>query len=280
MSVHKAACNAGAATGHALSDPFLVCLNVLLLRDGRRCEDCIGKVAWRGVAHACRKGSRAPSATLLGMQLSARRVLGDVSAYVAMTQYEKWMFVRGGLPAERIHVKPIFVADPLAAGASQQPGSGALYLGQLFPVKGIELHGDPWRRLRKAVPLPFVGDGPLRPWIEEQATSLPIRVLGEMPYEDALREICKAAFLVMAPIAQEMFGRVIIEAFACDRPVIGTRLGSIVEVIDDGRTDWLFALADPEDLARAVEQAASNPVVCARRGIEARGSMSAFTLPR
>ena len=62
----------------------LLCLNALLFRDGRPCEDCLGKtVPWRGVAHNCYRDSRAASAAVAAMITAlvySTRVLDAVDA--------------------------------------------------------------------------------------------------------------------------------------------------------------------------------------------------------
>ncbi len=58
LSVHAAARRAGAATVQHLRDWMLLCLSGQLLRNDHLCEDCVGKIAWRGVLRGCRMGSR------------------------------------------------------------------------------------------------------------------------------------------------------------------------------------------------------------------------------
>jgi glycosyltransferase involved in cell wall biosynthesis len=85
-----------------------------------------------------------------------------------------------------------------------------------------------------------------------------------------MRAIQEAAFLVMPSEWYETFGRTTIEAFACGRPVIASRIGPIEELVDAGRTGWIYEPGDADGLARAVEEAVTDPEECARRGTEAR----------
>lgn len=62
-------------------------------------------------------------------------------------------------------------------------------------------------------------------------------------------------FLVFPSEWYETFGRVAIEAFACDVPVIASHLGAMAEIVEDGRTGLLFNPSDPQDLATKVEWA-------------------------
>jgi len=100
----------------------LLCLNALFFRNGHVCEDCLGKpVPWPGVLHACYRGSRGGSgavAAMLALHRALRTWAEKVHVYIAPTDFARRTFIRGGLPAEKIVVKPHFV-DP-------DPGLGAL----------------------------------------------------------------------------------------------------------------------------------------------------------
>ena len=143
----------------------LICPSALFFREGRVCEDCSGKaVPWPGVAHACYRGSRSSSAAVAAM-LTAHRVLGTwsraVDAYIGLTEFARQRFVRGGLPAEKIVVKPNFVhPDPGAGGGD---GEYVLFVGRLSEEKGVDTLLKAWKRPRVRVPLKIVGDGPLVP---------------------------------------------------------------------------------------------------------------------
>jgi len=58
--------------------------------------------------------------------------------------------------------------------------------------------------------------------------------------------------LVLATTTHEAFGRVIVEAQACGVPVVATRVGGVVDIIDDNKTGLLVPPADPSSIADAV----------------------------
>ena len=111
-SLYWAAARAGVPVVQTLHNFRLMCLNALFLREGKVCEDCMGHLPWRGVARACYRGSRAASAVLAGM-LTLHRGLGTyrhkVARYIALNEFCRGKFIEGGLPAERVVVKPNFV---------------------------------------------------------------------------------------------------------------------------------------------------------------------------
>jgi glycosyltransferase involved in cell wall biosynthesis len=62
-----------------------------------------------------------------------------------------------------------------------------------------------------------------------------------------------------------------LEAMACGRALVGTRVGGIPALIDEGVTGLLVPPRDPAALARAVNRLASDSALCARMGAAARG---------
>lgn len=68
----------------------------------------------------------------------------------------------------------------------------------------------------------------------------------------------------------EPFGRCLIEAMACEKPVVATRVGGIPEVIEDGVTGTLVAPKSPEELAGAVGRLLSDSALAARMGAAGR----------
>ena len=97
----------------------LICPGALLMRDGGVCEDCVGKaIPWPGVVRGCWRG-RAQTAVVAAM-LTFHRLLGtwsrQVDLYIALTEFARQKFIEGGLPADKIVVKPNFVhPDPVWA---------------------------------------------------------------------------------------------------------------------------------------------------------------------
>ncbi len=265
--------DAGVPVVQTLHNYRLVCPSATFYRDGRACEDCVGRaVALPGIRHGCYRRSRSQTAVVAGM-LTAHRWLGtwqrSVDAYIAMTEFAREKFIAGGLPVEKIALKPNFCAtDP---GIGNGAGGYALFVGRLSPEKGVETLMAAWRRLGGTVPLYVVGDGPLAPAVGEFVEKTErCHWLGWQPKDKVLALMQDARVLVLPSECYEMFPLVLAEASAAGLPVIGSRHGSVGAIIDDGRTGLHVRPGDPEDLASKIEWAFSHPSELATMRTNAR----------
>ncbi|WP_298820231.1 glycosyltransferase family 4 protein [uncultured Chloroflexus sp.] len=249
----------------------LLCPVSLFFRDGRVWEACLGKaVPWPGVLHGCWRG-RLPSAVVAAM-LSLHRCLrtwDKVSIYIALTEFARRKFIAGGLPADKIVVKPN-VVDP-DPGVGMNAGGYALFVGRLSPEKGVDTLLAAWQRLQGKIPLKIVGDGPLAEKVRQAAQQLAgVEWLGYQNISSVYALMKNASFLVFPSKVYEGFPRVIVEAFACGLPILSTCLGSQGSLIDHGRTGLLFRPKDPDDLTAKVEWLLAHPVELTRMQQAAR----------
>lgn len=277
-AAYHAARAEGVPVVQTLHNYRLLCPNALFFREGGVCEDCSGKVfPWPGVAHACYRGSRSSSA-VVATTLGVHRVLGTwrrtVNAYVALTDFSREKFIEGGLPAEKIMVKPNFVEpDP---GVGRGRGSYVLYVGRLSTEKGLETLLAAWERLGEKVPLKIVGDGPLGPMVAEAVRRLRgLEWLGRQPKDRVLAYMKDAKALVFPSVWYEGFPMVIVEALAVGLPIIASELGNMSSLIDHDRTGLKFRAHDPADLASKVEWATKHPAELGRMREEARAEFKA-----
>jgi glycosyltransferase involved in cell wall biosynthesis len=274
-AVYSAARAEGAAVVQTLHNFRLLCPGANLYRDGGVCEDCVGRsIPLGGVIHKCYRGDRSASFATAAM-LTIHRGLGTwrdcVDAYITPTRFAREKFIAGGLPAEKIHVKPNFVdPDP---GFAEGGGAGgyAIFVGRLSKEKGVDTLLAAWSHLASTVPLKIVGDGPLaeevRPAVGRDRA---IEWLGHRHTDEVLKLIADAAVLVMPSNCYETFGRVLIEAFAKGTPVIASDHGAPADVVDHGRTGLRFKPGDGADLAAKVRELLGDEPARRRMRLEVR----------
>lgn len=257
-AVAHAARAEGVAIVQSLHNYRLVCPNAFLLRQGRVCEACLGKrVAWPGVLNKCYRNDRAASAvvaTMLAVHRAARTWSHVVSQYVAQTEFARRKFIEGGLPASRIAVKPNFVHPDPGPGSGE--GGYVVCVGRLSDEKGLGTLLDAWQQVSPGRQLVVVGEGPLGPQVQAAARhNDAIRWLGGRAPEEVAAIIGDAACLVQPSIWYESCPKTVLEAFLRGTPVIASRLGSLAELVEDGRTGLHFEPGNAEDLAATVERA-------------------------
>jgi glycosyltransferase involved in cell wall biosynthesis len=129
----------------------------------------------------------------------------------------------------------------------------------------------------------LVGDGPLRRSLEIEIDRLglvaSVSLTGTLSH-DALLEMVATANAVVVPSRFEGFGLVAAEAMAASKPVIVTRVGGLVELVENGISGIVVRPADPGALATAMQTVLESPAHCAALGAGARRRIEqSFALP-
>jgi glycosyltransferase involved in cell wall biosynthesis len=235
----------------ALRNYRVLCLNATLLRNGKVCEDCLGRILpWPGIAHGCYREDRWAStvvATASGLNWLLRTRMHAVTLFFAPSEFARQKFIQGGLPAHRIVVKPNCVSPDPGPGDGQ--GNYIVFVGRLSQEKGLNTLLEAWSQLREPLALKIVGDGPMSQRVQEAARQdSRIQWLGRRTRDEVLEIVGQASCLVMPSVWYETFGRTIIESFAKGTPVIVSRLGAMAELVQDGHTGLQFEPGNAADM--------------------------------
>jgi rhamnosyl/mannosyltransferase len=138
--------------------------------------------------------------------------------------------------------------------------------------KGLEYLVRAAGRIR--APLVIAGDGPERLRVMELARGMgvPIAFPGALRHEDLVAHLHGCDVFVFPSVERsEAFGLSMLEAHACGKPVVATRLGTGVEFVNlDGQTGLNVLPRDPEALAEAVNALLDDPERARRMGEFAR----------
>ena len=250
----------------------LLCPNAQFFREGRPCEDCLQEsIPISSIVHACYRDSHtatAAVATMLTVHQLFHTWTDTVDRYIALTEFAREKFIQGGIPAEKVVVKPNFVADP---GMGSGQGGYALFVGRLSAEKGIDLLLRSWQQIGKTMPLKIVGDGPMSPQVLEAVQNIPgVEWLGRRSLPEVYHLMGEAAFLIFPSVWYEGLPRTIIESFATGTPVIAADLGAMSRLITSGETGLHFIAGCEESLISQVEWAATYPQEFAQMRQQAR----------
>ena len=142
--------------------------------------------------------------------------------------------------------------EPLAR--TRSPCPAFLCVGSLIERKNVIRLADAFSRLGEGT-LTFVGDGPLRPRLEGRPG---VTVTGYVPH-DAIPGYLANADVLCQPSFVEPFGQATLEALACARSVVATRVGGPPEFVPPAAG----VLVDPDDeagLTEGLRAAAALPV--------------------
>jgi glycosyltransferase involved in cell wall biosynthesis len=280
-ALFDACAEAGVPAVWTLHNFRIGCANGLLFRDGQPCEDCIGRVPWPAIQHRCYRGSTAGSAAVASM-IGWHRARGTwrhkVARFIALSDFARNLFVRAGVPDDRLAVKPNFVADPLPALQGAPPArQGAVFAGRLSREKGAATLVAAWRALPD-IPLTILGDGP--DFASLQAAAPPnVRFLGFQNRDAVLQAMRGAQALVVPSTWYENFPMTVVEAMALGTPVIASRIGALATIVGDGVDGLHFAPGDADDLAAVVRAAFADPALLARLGAGARATWADLMSP-
>lgn len=160
-----------------------------------------------------------------------------------------------------------FVEPPLRP-LPEQPV--ALFVGVLERYKAVDVLAEAWRRAAPRVPnatLHIVGRGTLR--------EIPAALLRELPAQTRWAEVLSTAEVARAlddatvlvlPSRSEGLGRVVVEAFCRGRGVVGSRVGGIPDIVEDGATGLLVPPEDADALADALVRVLSDRALAERLG--------------
>ncbi|MBN1792912.1 glycosyltransferase family 4 protein [Candidatus Woesearchaeota archaeon] len=233
-----------------LSDFFMICPNALLIRDGRVCEECLQRGLWRGVKNKCVKNSLFAS-TVKVAAMKLHRILGlyeKVSYIISPSSFTiskvSKIFKKNNFVHVPTFIKPTEKYNP-------QIGKYALYVGRTEEEKGV-------MTLIKAA----------------EGTDLKVKIVGKSSteYDQKIRDYLKsnniknvefpgpkygkelqkiyrnARFVVVPAEWYENMPNVVLEAMLFSKPIIASDIGSLKELIQDGRNGLLFKPKDVNDL--------------------------------
>ncbi len=225
----------------------LLCLPSTFMRDGQVCEDCLGRVPWRGAVYRCYRESLGASSALAA-SITLHRSLATfdrVSLYLAVSSFLKQKYAQAGWPAERVRVKANFA---WASSRRRGPGDYFLYMGRLSPEKGVPTLLDAWGTL--SAQLLVVGDGPEAARLRAKAPPS-VRFLGPVPVSRVQEMLAGARALLVPSRWYEGQPRAILEAYAAGVPVIASRIGGLPEVVADGDSGVLLSPNDAREWTEA-----------------------------
>ena len=190
-----------------------------------------------------------------GVAAATRYVVRRAAAVVAVSDYLR-VELEAKIPQARGKSYVVDSGVDLDRFAFRPASNGApsfLCVGALTERKNVVRLANAFARLGQGM-LTFAGDGPLRSQLEGRPG---VRLLGRVGH-DEIPGLIAAARVVAQPSLVEPFGQAVLEAMACGRSVVATRIGGPPEFVPPGAGILVDPL-DADGLTEALRAAAELP---------------------
>ena len=271
----RAAKSAGAPVVMTFHNFRPLCAAGAFIRDGQVCEDCLHRRApVAALRYGCYRGSRTASVPLVAMS-AVHRALGTwtdcVDVILFPSDFARQKYVAAGWPAHKCIVK--YNTAPDAGRTREGAGDGFVVVSRLSEEKGVDVLIDAWR---DAFPsggarLSIIGSGEDGEELQRRAAGLEgVEFLGRLPHAEALAHIATARAVVVPSRCNEVFGRVVAEAYSVGVPVIASRVGALAEIVVDERTGLHVEPGSRASVAQALQRLDADPAEAETFGHAAR----------
>lgn len=182
----------------------------------------------------------------------------------------KWIVIPSGVNEERFQ-KPLSQNEKILNRFKITSNKKIIgFVGRLAPVKGAQYFIEALPQIFKTVPDTHsfvVGDGEeksrLQKRVEELGLNGGVTFVG---HQDEIPEWMSLFDVLIVPSLNEGMGRVIAEAGLLSKAVVGSRVGGIPDLIEDGKTGLLVEPRNSSEIARAVTRLLADPALRERLG--------------
>ncbi len=258
-SIFKAAKDMGVPTIMRLSDYAILCpKSIAMDSSGVICSDfsCSTRDFSRIIKNKCIHDSLI--ASLIGkLEVRINLLLGVYKKYVdyfiAPSRFIRNIFIEHfGISPQRIIYLPIFI-DSANDTLNENDDDFFLFAGRLSREKGIDTLLNAFQTNSKNK-LVIAGTGPKEEDLEKyvQKHGINAQFVGFQDYGGIQNLIKKCRAVIIPSEWYENSPNIVLEAYVHGKPVIGSRIGGIPELIEDNKTGFLFEAGNAEDLIEKI----------------------------
>ncbi|MBE9489607.1 MAG: glycosyltransferase family 4 protein [Bacteroidetes bacterium] len=256
-----------------LHDLKPICPNYKMYVNGHVCEECKGQKFYNCYKNRCTKGSVLGS-IINTFEMYFHYALGyyqNVDRYIAVSKFYKNKMVEFGYPEEKISYLPNYInADDYDPNITEK--GYVLYFGRLSEEKGIMVLFDAAVEIPD-IPFYIVGTGPLEDALKKKAQENDLKNVHFLGFKSGieLRTLLTESTCVVVPSEwYENCPMTVLEAFAAGKPVIGSNIGGIPELIDEGIDGFIFQPKDIDVLSEKIKWIWSNRTMAKKMGMQGR----------
>jgi glycosyltransferase involved in cell wall biosynthesis len=273
-SILPVARRAGIPVVQTIHDYKWVCPNYTLWTQHEQCERCHVYRYWNAVRYRCVQGSRSASFAA-ALEMSIHRALQvyerDVARFITPSAFVRDLLIRWGKAGAKITHLPNAVDLSRLPPSSLHPGNGVVFVGRMEEWKGVRIVLDA-AESAPDIAFRFVGGGPLEASIRQRAAELGlsnVAFLGVQPRERVYQEMQRARVVVVPSLGNDPFPTTALEAGALGKPVVGSRVGGIPEIVRDRETGIIVPPGDVAALLDAIRSLEDDVALALRYGAAA-----------
>lgn len=241
-------------------DTQLVCPNHLMrIPDtGELCQRCLKDGFFECARHSCIHGSRLKSlCAYFEAELYRRlKTYRYIDCVICPSFFmEEQLKTRKELLGKTRVLHNFISADVQGGKADSDLGDYVVYFGRFSEEKGIDTLLKVCNALPQ-IPFIFAGTGPLEDQVNQTKN---IKNVGFQKGEELFSLIRGAKFSIIPSECYENCPFSVMESIVCGTPVVGSRIGGIPELIEDGKTGKLFSVGNEKELKKIVEELWNDP---------------------
>ncbi len=258
---------------HRLSDFGQICANGYFFRPAHNdiCERCLHGSKLNAVINKCVYNSYVYSAIKAGSMAVAEHIIGiksKIDAFVIPSAFTLKKLVQYGFPPEKLnHIPTFFNGSKYPQGnISYKPF--ALFIGRIEQEKGAHTLVNAFINTNynlKIIGFSNIGyDEELKKYLEGKSHN--IEFLGRKTFSEIVPYLESCAFTIVPSESYDNFPNTILESYAYKKAVIATNLGSLIDMVEDGKTGYLFHAKEPLDLLEKAKNLLNNLDLCEQLG--------------
>lgn len=258
---------------NTVHDLKVICLNYKMLNSKGICEECKGKSYYRCVVNSCVSGSKLNSLVNMfeGYLHKYLKSYHYIDKYLCPSEFYRKKFIEFGIPEKKVIHIPNFI-DIKDFEPQYDSQDYFVYMGRLSEEKGVKTLVRAMKRISSSK-LYILGTGPLEQELKEQIENYKLNnvvLLGFKSGKELEQIIKNSKFIIIPSEWYENCPMSVIEAMAYGKPVIGSDLGGIPELVQNETTGLIFKAGDEEDLAEKVNYLLKEHTIAKSMGKEGR----------
>ena len=263
-----------------LHDFKIICPENSFISNGVLCEKCITGNFYNCAVNLCKKKSFLASslASFEAYYYHSKKTYDLVDYFLCPSEFLSKKFIQFGFDPAKLMVSNScydinlidqYISNYTPRFADAKPEKYALYIGRLEEIKGVETLIEAIKDTD--IKVKIVGSGVEEQRFKKMAEGYDnIEFLGFKNKAEVFKLTQECLFVVCPSICYENLPFSIIESFLFYKPVIGSDIGGIPELVIEGKTGLLFEAANVAHLCEKMNYLWNNELIVKRLGNEAR----------